>query len=74
MNVLRDLLPKHWHLKTAPPDLGDLNKWAVRARYPEDGQEPTKANASEVVEQARAVWTSVSTELAEHSFLAEKDL
>ena len=69
LNVLRDLLPERWQLKTALPNLGDLNKWAVTARYPEAGQEPTKAAASEAVKQARAVWTAASTELAQHGFL-----
>ena len=68
LNVLRDLLPESWHLKTALPNLGDLNRWAVGARYPDDVQEPTQVNASEAVEQARAIWTAVSTELTQHGF------
>lgn len=71
LNVLRDLLPESWQLKTALPNLEDLNKWAVAARYPDDIQEPTKANASEAVEQARAVWTGASTELTQHGFFVE---
>ena len=74
LNVLRDLLPDSWQLKTTLPNLGDLNRWAVEARYPADMQEATEADASEAVKQARAVWTSVSTALAEHGFLVEKDL
>ena len=68
LNVLRDLLPERWQLKTELPNLGNLNKWAVEARYPEATQEATKADASEAVKQARAIWTSVSTELAQHGF------
>lgn len=74
LNVLRDLLPESSHLKTALPNLGDLNRWAVGARYPDEVQEPTQANASEAVEQARAVWTAASTELTQHGFLVEKTL
>lgn len=74
LNVLRELLPDSWHLKTVLPNLGDINKWAVIARYPDSGQEPTKADASEAVKQARAVWTAASTELAQHGFLMEKTL
>ncbi len=74
LNVLRDLLPDSWQLKTAPPNLKDLNRWAVEARYPADMQEATEADASKAVEQARAVWTSVSTALTEHGFLVEQDL
>ena len=69
MDVLRDLLPERWKLKTELPNLGNLNKWAAEARHPEAAQEPTEADASEAVEHARAVWTSVSTELTQHGFL-----
>ncbi len=74
LNVLRDLLPESSPLKTALPNLGDLNRWAVGARYPDEVQEPTQANASEAVEKARAVWTDASTELTQHGFLVEKTL
>ena len=74
LNVLRDLLPERWHLKTAMPNLRDLNRWAVQARYPETAQEATETDASTAVEHARAILTSVSTELTQHGFLAEKAL
>ena len=74
LNVLRDLVSERWQLKNALPNLGDLNRWAVQARYPEDGQEATGTDASTAVDHARAVWTSVSTELAQHGFLAERTL
>ena len=74
LNVLRDLLPENWQLKTALPNLKDLNRWAVQARYPDAVQEATETDASTAVEQARVVWTSVSTELTQHGFLAEKTL
>ena len=68
LNVLRDLIPDSWQLKTTLPNLESLNRWAVEARYPEDMQEATNANASEAVEQARAIWTSVSAALSEHGY------
>ena len=74
LNVLRNLLPESWPLKTALPNLGDLNRWAVGARYPDDVQEPSKADAFETVKQARAVWTAASTELTQNGFLVEKTL
>ena len=74
LNVLRDLLPESWQLKTALPNLGDLNRWAVGARYPDELQEATETDASTAVEQARAVWTDASTELTQHGFLVEKTL
>ena len=74
LNVLRDLLPESWQLKTALPNLKSLNRWAVQARYPDAVQEATETDASTAVEHARAVWTSVSTELTQHGFLAERTL
>lgn len=74
LNVLRDLLPDSWQLKTSLPNLQNLNKWAVEARYPEKMREVTKAAATEAVEQAQSVWTSVSTALAEHGYQAEQNL
>ncbi|MDE0688676.1 MAG: HEPN domain-containing protein [Candidatus Poribacteria bacterium] len=70
LNVLQDMLPERWKpLKTALPNLRDLNRWAIEARYPEEGQEPTQTDASTAVEHARSVWTSLSTELIQHGFL-----
>lgn len=74
LNVLRDLLPESRQLKTTHPDLSDLTRWAVEARYPENMQGVTKAEATEAVEQARAVWTSVSTALVERGYHAEQNL
>ena len=74
LNILRSLLPESWHLKTAHPNLGDLNRWVVEARYPEDVREATEADTSTAVEQARAVWTSVSTELTQHGLPIERAL
>ena len=72
LDTLRDLVPERWQLKTAHPDLSNLTRWAVEARDPEDRQEVTQTNASEAVEQARAIWTSVSTALAKHGYHVEK--
>ena len=72
LNVLRDLLPESWQLKIAHPDLSDLTRWALETRYPEDMQGVTKTEATEAVEQARAIWTSVSTTLTEYGFHGDK--
>ncbi|MDD9975994.1 MAG: HEPN domain-containing protein [Candidatus Poribacteria bacterium] len=74
LNILRNLVPDGWHLKTAHPDLSDLTRWAAESRYPEDVPETTNADASEAVEQARGVWTSASTELAKHGYDVKEDL
>ena len=73
LNVLRDLLPESWQLETEPSNLKDLNRWAVEARYPEHAREAAKAEATEAVEQARAVWTSLSNALAGHGFHPEQE-
>ena len=73
LNVLRDLLPESWQFKTAHPDLSNLSRWAVEARYPEDMQGATETDASEAVEQARAVWTSVSNALTERGYRMEQE-
>ena len=73
LNDLRDMVPESWQLKTASPDLSNLTRWAVEARYPENMQEATEADASKAVEQACAVWTSVSAALIEQGYQAKQD-
>ncbi|MDE0636086.1 MAG: HEPN domain-containing protein [Candidatus Poribacteria bacterium] len=74
LNVLQDLVPDSWQLNTTHPDLASLTEWAAEARYPSDMPEATNTDASKAVEQARTVWTSVSTALTEHGFPAEQNL
>ena len=66
-------MPDNWHLKVEHSDLASLTEWAAEARYPSDMPEATNADASNAVEQARAIWTSVSTTLAEHGYHVEQD-
>ncbi len=73
LNVLRNLVPESWQLEAEHPDLASLTEWAAEARYPSDTPAATNADASEAVEQARAIWTSVSTALAEHGYQAEQN-
>ena len=68
LNILRNLVPKSWQLKATHPDLASLTGWAVEARYPGDMLEATHPDASEAIEQARAIWTSVSIALSEHGY------
>ena len=74
LDTLRDLVPESWQLKTAHPDLSNLTRWAVEARYPEDRQGATETDASEAVEQARTIWTSICTALTEHGYHAAQNL
>jgi len=73
LNVLRNLVPESWQLEAEHPSLASLTGWAVEARYPSDMPEATNADASVAVEQARSIWSSVSTALAQHGYQAEQD-
>ena len=73
LNILRNLVPDSWQLKAAHPDLASLTEWAAEARYPGDIPEATNTDASKAVEQARSVWTSVSTALTEHGYRIAKN-
>ena len=74
LNILRNLVPDSWQLKATHRDLASLTGWAVEARYPGEIPDATNADASEAVEQARTVWTFVSTALAEHGYPVGKNL
>ena len=74
LNILWNLVPHGWQFKTVQSDLSDLIGCVADVRYPGNTPEPTNAEASKAVEQARAVWTSVSTALAEHGYHAEQNL
>ena len=74
LNVLRNLVPDSWQLKAAHSDLASLTEWAAEARYPSDIPEITNADASKAVEQARTIWISISTALAQHGYHAEQGL
>ena len=74
LNILWNLVPHSWQFKTVQLDLTELTGCVADVRYPGNIPEPTKADASIAVEQARAIWTSVSTTLAEHGYQAEQDL
>ena len=73
LDALQNLVPESWQLKAMHPDLAPLTRWAVDARYPGEMPEATNVDASEAVEQARAVWTSVSAALSEHGYHVGKD-
>ena len=72
LNILWNLVPQSWQFKTVQSDLSNLTGCVADVRYPGNTPEPTKADASITVEQARSVWTSVSTTLTEHGFHVDK--
>ena len=74
LNILWNLMPYGWQFKTVQSDLSDLTGCMADVRYPGNTPEPTKADVSIIVEQARTIWTSASAELAEHGYHAEQNL
>ena len=74
LNVLWNLVPHSWQFKKVQSDPANLTGYVADVRYPRNTPEPTKAEASTAVEQARAVWTSVSNALAEHGYHPEQNL
>ena len=69
LSLLWNLVPHSWQLKTVQSDLMNLTGCVIDVQYPGNMPEPTHVDASKAVEQARAFWTSVSTELVQHGFL-----
>jgi HEPN domain-containing protein len=70
LDALRNLIPDGWKLKASHPDLANLTEWTVEARYPGDWPDAVEADAQRAVEQARAVWESVTDDLELHGFQA----
>jgi HEPN domain-containing protein len=72
LDVLRNLVPNDWQVKTEHADLAMLTEWAVEARYPGDWPDATDADARAAVEQARAVWESIHADFFRHGFTVEE--
>jgi HEPN domain-containing protein len=66
LDALRNLLPEGWGVKVRHPDLAELTEWAVEARYPGDWPEASAEDARRALEQARAVYECVTTDLGVH--------
>jgi HEPN domain-containing protein len=64
LDRLVHLIPDGWQVPREHPDLADLTEWAVEARYPGDWPEATETDARDAAQHARAVWTSVTVDLA----------
>jgi HEPN domain-containing protein/predicted nucleotidyltransferase len=68
---LLELLPDTWAVvRDSLPDLRTLSSWAVQARYPDSLRDATPAEAQSALEQARAVWASVSGEFTSRGIAA----
>jgi len=71
LDALRNLLPDGWRAKVDHSDLAELTEWAVEARYPGEWSEATPDDARRAVEQARAVYECVKSDLALQGFTPE---
>jgi HEPN domain-containing protein len=72
LDALCNLLPTNWLLREEQPDLADLTEWAVEARYPGDWPDATEEDAGAAVNQARAVYESISLDLNRFGFREEE--
>ena len=72
LDVLRNLLPDGWQVKTEHPDLAQLTEWAVESRYPGDWPDAVEIDARRAVAQARGVWECIYTDLPQHGFMWQR--
>lgn len=68
LDELRDLIPAGWSVKTDYPTLKPLVAWAVESRYFSELPDATPDNARDAARQARAIYESVTGDLAGHGF------
>lgn len=66
LDLLKNLLPDGWDIKTQFPDLSELSFWAVESRYPGDLPEATGEDAGAALSMAKAVLASVQNDLHRH--------
>ena len=71
LDVLLRLLPPYWSIRQQVRDLAELTEWAVEARYPGEWPEPTAADASTAIRQARTVVELVTADLEQQGLLSE---
>ena len=63
LDLLKNLLPDGWIIKTLFSDLSELSFWAVESRYPGDMPEATREDADTALTMAKAVLDSVQNDL-----------
>ena len=66
LDLLKNLLPDVWNIKSLFPDLSELSFWAVESRYPGDMPEATREDADVALAMAKAVLDSVENDLRKH--------
>lgn len=68
LDMLKNLLPGGWDVKTRFPDLSELSFWAVESRYPGNLPEAAAEDADAAVALAGEVLASVKRGLREHGY------
>jgi len=68
LDELRDLVPDGWSVKTDYPTLKPLAAWAVESRYFSELPDATPDDARDTTRQARAIYDSITADLAAHGF------
>jgi HEPN domain-containing protein len=69
LNTLAGLLPLDWETHRLSTTLGELNRYAVQARYPDLAEpEPAVEDARRAIAQALSVQQTVVRDLKSHDF------
>jgi HEPN domain-containing protein len=69
LDLLLRMLPAHWNTHQQVSDLSELSEWSIEARYPGEWPEPSIADASAAVAQARAVVDVIITDLEDQGLI-----
>lgn len=73
LDLLKNLLPDGWAIKTQFPDLSELSFWAVESRYPGDLPEASREDADAALSMAKAILDSVQNDLHKHGLPRTSD-
>ncbi len=68
LNDLADLLPDDWQARRVVGRLRQLTEYAVETRYPDARALPTRDDARQAVQQAAAIFRSISRDLQARGF------
>lgn len=59
LDLLRNILPKTWQVKTKCFDLAELTEWAIESRYPGDWPDATVEDAQCALKQAESIYSLI---------------
>lgn len=70
LDMLKNLLPDGWTIKSRFDDLSQLSFWAVESRYPGAMPDATREDADAAVRLAQDVLRCIEDDLSRHGFTA----